>query len=78
MYEDWQFSRTQRAFSSSGEWLKRFHLDSLLLTGIGLLMLYGLFVLYSAAGENVRLWQGQIVRFVLALGIMVILAMDLP
>lgn len=78
MYEDWQRSRAQRAFSQTGELLRRFNLDTLLLVGLGLVMSFGLFVLYSASGERLALWEAQVMRFLLALFGMVVLAQIPP
>lgn len=78
MYEDWQRSRAQRALSVTGEFLRRLNLDTLLLSGIGLVMLFGLFVLYSASGENTRLWEAQVMRFLLAIAGMTVIAQIPP
>ena len=78
MVELWQRSRTQRALSLTGEFLRRFHLDTLLLSGLGLVMLFGLFVLYSASGGNTALWEGQVMRFALAIGVMTFIAQIPP
>ncbi|MEY4376329.1 MAG: hypothetical protein RJB26_879, partial [Pseudomonadota bacterium] len=78
MYEDWQRSKAQRALSQTGEFLRRFNLDTLLLSGLGLVMAFGLFVLYSASGETLALWEAQVVRFALAVGGMVLIAQIPP
>lgn len=78
MYEEWQVSRTKRALGASEEFLRRVNLDGPLLLGLAAIMCFGLFVLYSAAGENLRLWEGQVLRFGLAIGVMVALAQVPP
>lgn len=78
MYEDWQRSKTQRALSQTGEFLRRFHLDLQLVSGLGLIMVFGLFVLYSASGEKFALWEAQVARFGLAIGGMVLIAQVPP
>jgi rod shape determining protein RodA len=78
MYEEWQVSRTQRALGASEEFLRRVNLDGPLLLGLAGIMCFGLFVLYSAAGENLRLWEGQVLRFGLAITVMVALAQVPP
>lgn len=78
MYEDWQRSRAQRAFSQTGEFLRRFNLDTLLLAGLGLVMAFGLFVMYSASGEKLAIWEAQLMRFVLAVTGMVLIAQVPP
>lgn len=78
MYEDWQRSRTQRAFSRTGEFLRRFNLDTVLVAGLCLVMSFGLFVLYSASGEKFALWEAQVMRFGLAIGGMTLIAQIPP
>jgi rod shape determining protein RodA len=45
-------SRSQRTFSAAGRILGALKLDGPLLIGIGLIVLFGLVVLYSASGQN--------------------------
>ena len=45
-------SRSQRTFSAAGRVLGALKLDGPLLVGIGLIVLFGLVVLYSASGQN--------------------------
>ncbi len=78
MYEDWQRSKAQRAFTQTGELLRRFNLDTQLVAGLGLVMAFGLFVLYSASSENLALWEAQLARFALALGLMTLIAQIPP
>ena len=42
--------------------LRRLHLDGPLLGGLLLICAFGLVVLYSAVGEDMRLWVNQVVR----------------
>ena len=54
--------------------MRRLHLDGPLLGGILLICALGLVVLYSAVGENMRLWLNQVVRLGVALVAMFIVA----
>lgn len=78
MYEDWQRSKAQRALSRTGEFLRRFNLDTMLVSGLGLVMVFGLFVLYSASGEKIALWEAQVMRFGLAIAGMTLIAQIPP
>ena len=52
----------------------RLHLDLPLLSGLLLLMGFGLLILYSASGESIVELQKQIVRLLIALGVMFVVA----
>ena len=54
--------------------MRRLHLDGPLLGGILLICALGLVVLYSAVGENMRLWLNQLVRLGVAVIAMFIVA----
>ena len=54
--------------------MRRLHLDGPLLGGILLICALGLVVLYSAVGENMRLWLNQLVRLGVAVVAMFIVA----
>ena len=58
--------------------LKRFNIDGPLLGGIVLICALGLVVLYSAVGENMRLWLNQVVRLSVALVVMLLVAQLSP
>jgi len=61
-----------------GHALRRLHIDGPLLGGILLICSLGLVVLYSAVGENMRLWVSQLVRLGVALIGMFIIAQISP
>ncbi|HET6629684.1 MAG TPA: rod shape-determining protein RodA [Woeseiaceae bacterium] len=58
--------------------LRGLHLDGPLLGALLLLAALGLFVLYSAVGDNLELWRRQCVRFGLALGVLLVAAQVPP
>ena len=58
--------------------LRRLHLDGPLLGGLLLICAFGLVVLYSAVGENMRLWLNQVVRLGVALVAMLVAAQVSP
>jgi rod shape determining protein RodA len=58
--------------------LRRLHLDGPLLGGLLLICGFGLVVLYSAVGENMRLWLNQVVRLGVALVAMLVAAQISP
>ncbi len=57
-----------------GRVLRRLNIDGPLLGGVILICALGLVVLYSAVGENMRLWLDQVVRLGVALVAMIIVA----
>jgi len=76
-----RLSDTQRFFSSRpapvrdfSDVMRRLHIDGPLLSGILLIAIFGLFVLYSASGENYRLLANQAIRLGVALVAMIIVA----
>jgi rod shape determining protein RodA len=58
--------------------MRRFNVDGPLLAGIVLICALGLVVLYSAVGENMRLWLNQVARLAIALAGMFIVAQMPP
>ncbi len=58
--------------------LNRMHLDPLLLAALLGVIAFGLVVLYSALGRDISVFDGQVVRILLALGIMVVAAQFEP
>jgi rod shape determining protein RodA len=75
------FSDTQRLLggnvaplSGIGNLLQRLYLDGPLLGGLLMLSAFGLFVLYSAVGQNGDLWIQQVIRLFVALVAMLVMA----
>jgi len=58
--------------------LRRLNIDGPLLAGLLLICALGLVVLYSAVGENMRLWLSQVARLSVALAAMFIMAQMPP
>ena len=58
--------------------MRRLHIDGPLLGGLLLVCALGLVVLYSAVGENMRLWINQAVRLGVALAAMFVVAQFPP
>ena len=71
---------TDRAapLSEFGRLLRRFNIDGPLLGGLLMICVLGLFVLYSAVGENMRLLINQMVRLGVAVVAMLIMAQFPP
>ena len=63
-----------RGVGRGGRVLKALHLDGPLLVLIAATAAFGLFILYSAAGGNMALWTRQLLRFVVAVVVMLVLA----
>jgi rod shape determining protein RodA len=61
-----------------GQLMRRLHLDGPLLGGLLLICAVGLVVLYSAVGENMRLWVNQFIRLGVAVVAMLIAAQMPP
>ena len=58
--------------------MRRLHIDGPLLGGLLLISAFGLVVLYSAVGENMRLWTNQLIRLGVALVAMIVVAQIPP
>lgn len=58
--------------------LRKLHIDGPLLVGLLLISALGLVVLYSAVGEDMRLWLNQLVRLSVALVTMLVVAQFSP
>jgi len=58
--------------------LRRLHIDGPLLGGLLLICAFGLVVLYSAIGEDMRLWVNQVIRLGVALVAMLVAAQFSP
>jgi len=67
-------TRKAAPFGDFGRVLRRLNIDGPLLGGLILICALGLVVLYSAVGENMRLWLNQVVRLGVALVAMIIVA----
>jgi hypothetical protein len=62
IYGELGASRTKRTVTGMARLLKALRLDGMLLSGLVAVSLFGLFVLYSAAGDNTALWFSQLAR----------------
>ncbi len=58
--------------------LAAFHLDGPLLLGLLALMAFGLFIMYSASGQNLLMMKAQVIRLGVALAVLVALAQIKP
>jgi rod shape determining protein RodA len=67
-------SRTRRTVTGMARLLRALRLDGMLLSGLVAVTLFGLFVLYSAAGENTSLWLSQVARIGIGFALMIVLA----
>jgi len=74
IYGELGASRTKRTVTGMARVLKALRLDGMLLSGLAAVSLFGLFVLYSAAGDNTALWVSQLVRIGIGFTLMVVLA----
>ena len=57
---------------------QRLHIDVPLLLGLLVVMIFGLFVIYSASGEDLEMMERQLLRMLLSLGIMFTMAQINP
>jgi len=67
-------SRTQRTFTLTTRLLSALHLDGPLLTGLCIIAFAGMAVVYSASGASVNMLQSQMLKFALAVVVMLVLA----
>jgi len=74
MYEELGASRTRRTMTATARLMRALHLDGMLLSGLAMISVLGLFVLYSAAGDNTALWINQLARFGIGIAVMVAIA----
>ena len=74
MYGELGASRTKRTVTGMARLLKALRLDGMLLSGLAAVTVFGLFVLFSAAGDNTSLWVSQLVRVGVGFALMVVLA----
>ncbi len=73
MYGELGTSRTRRTVTATSRLLRALHLDGMLLSGLAAVSCFGMFVLYSAAGDNTALWFSQLAR--LGIGFVVLIAL---
>jgi rod shape determining protein RodA len=74
IYGELGASRTKRTVTGMARLLKALRLDGMLLSGLVVVSLFGLFVLYSAAGDNTALWFSQLARIGIGFTLMIVLA----
>jgi rod shape determining protein RodA len=67
-------SRTRRTMTATTRLMRALQLDGVLLVALISVGLFGLFVLYSAAGDNTALWFSQLARFGIGVAVMIALA----
>ena len=67
-------SRARRTMSGAARMLFALKVDGPLVTGLGLIAIYGLIVLYSASGQSMPTVLRTVVRLVLGIGAMLLLA----
>ena len=67
-------SRTKRTVTGMARVLRALRLDGMLLSGLIAVTCFGLFVLYSAAGESTALWLNQLARVGIGFTLLVVLA----
>jgi rod shape determining protein RodA len=67
-------SRTRRTVTGMARVLRALRLDGMLLSGLIAVSLFGLFVLWSAAGDNNSLWFSQAARVGIGFVLLVVLA----
>ncbi len=74
MFDEMGASRTRRTVTATARLMRALHLDGMLLAGLAAVSCFGLFVLYSAAGDNTALWFNQLARFGIGIAVMIALA----
>ncbi len=74
IYDELGASRTRRTVTATARLLRALRLDGMLLSALVAVSLFGLFVLYSAAGDNMSLWLSQLARF--GIGIAMLIALS--
>jgi rod shape determining protein RodA len=67
-------SRTRRTVTGMARVLRALRLDGMLLSGLAAVSAFGLFVLWSAAGDNTALWFSQLARVGIGFALLVMLA----
>ncbi len=74
MYGELGASRTRRTVTATARLLRALHLDGMLLSALAAVSLFGMFILYSAAGDNLSLWVSQLARLGIGFAVMIALA----
>ncbi|HEY7739868.1 MAG TPA: rod shape-determining protein RodA [Steroidobacteraceae bacterium] len=74
MYEELSASRTRRTVTATARVLRALRLDGMLLAALVTVSAFGMFVLWSAAGDNTALWINQLARLGLGFTVMIALA----
>jgi rod shape determining protein RodA len=74
MYGELGASRTRRTVTATARLLRALHLDGMLLSGLVAVSCFGMFMLYSAAGDNTVLWLNQLARLGIGFAVMIALA----
>jgi rod shape determining protein RodA len=74
MYEELSASRTRRTVTATTRLLRALRLDGMLLAALVTVSAFGMFVLWSAAGDNTALWINQLARLGLGFAVMIALA----
>jgi rod shape determining protein RodA len=67
-------SRTRRTVTGMARLLRALRLDGMLLSGLAAVTLFGLFVLWSAAGDNTSLWFSQVARVGIGFALLAVLS----
>ena len=67
-------SRTRRTVTGMARLLRALRLDGMLFSALIAVSLFGLFVLYSAAGDNTALWFSQLARIGIGFALLIVLA----
>jgi len=74
MYEELAASRTRRTVTATARLMRALHLDGMLLSSLAVVGIFGLFVLYSAVGDNTVLWFSQVARFGIGFAVLIAIA----
>jgi len=74
MYGELGGSRTRRTVTGMARVLGALRMDGMLLSGLIAVSLFGLFVLWSAAGDNTALWFNQLVRIAIGFALLIVLS----
>ena len=74
MYGELGASRTRRTVTATARLLRALHLDGMLLSSLVVVSFFGMFILYSAVGDNTALWFNQLARLGIGFAVMVALA----
>ncbi len=74
IYGELGASRTRRTVTGMARVLGALRLDGMLLSGLVAVTLFGLFVLWSAAGDNTSLWFSQVARIGIGFALLAVLS----